>query len=295
MTLREMNEPLGFKDGFDILNIGFKEMDMLSFLDNISKNFEFPPFIPYSKDIDFIKVSEKYMKELFEIQKVPYCPKEISDQALEEKEEILGFLNFVSNIKFIDPYNLPIVRTDDVKNVHLDIAIAKAGNNIAYACAQISLPGFQNYLKGSTYNHEIMHSQVTNSGKTTNYWNVETFSMFVEFLTLLNIDKSHTSYYFWKQFRIQEMQESYKYLLKNNCKGEQDHQIKASAYIVSGLKSNHLLEKYLNGSDSTKQKIIDSIQSVLEGKQTVEDILDNFAITYENSCNPDLLKRTLYL
>lgn len=146
-------------------------------------------------------------------------------------------------------------------------------------------------LSVPVYIHELTHSQIESvKGSCLNYQNCEVISIFNEKLAALELDPTGNL--------LKEIEKRrYKALSKNihTLMFPEEHDafeiFKSSYYISSTLKATHLFDKYQRGNQSIRKEIISGIQKVFDGVMTVEDLLDDNNITFENSCNVELTKR----
>lgn len=290
MLLKEKFMHLGVTDGYKPIEIGFQEMELLTYLTNFLSSNISPNFKTINSRESYLKIAESIMKEKFTLQKILCC----SEQAVELLGLDFSKEDFIRILKRIDPYELPIKNVSNLEMVELDgVTTDDQDLRSNHAYINVCLPSSNTPLIGTIYNHEIMHSQVTNGGKTKNYQNTEVLSMFMEDLTALDLDNSCSVYHFLKRAGLKQLYLYFQHILSLRYSTSLEEIIATSAYITSELKCNHLFSLYINGNENQKQHIIALIQSVIDGKQTVEDILDNLNITYKNSCNPDIIKRAL--
>ena len=72
-----------------------------------------------------------------------------------------------------------------------------------------------------------------------------------------------------------------------------EEKIISSQYVVSTLKSQQLFNIYLNGNNQIRREMKSNIQSIFDGKCTVEDFLNKYDVTYESSKDTDIIKKHL--
>ena len=68
----------------------------------------------------------------------------------------------------------------------------------------------------------------------------------------------------------------------------------ACKYIVSTLKAFQLSSNYYLGDEIEKNTILWEIQSVFNGKKTLEEMLEELDITYEGSTDESHVKTLIY-
>lgn len=148
-------------------------------------------------------------------------------------------------------------------------------------------------LSVPVYVHELTHSQIDSiKGACKDYQNCEVISIFNEKLCALELDSTGTLLKEIEKRRFKSIAKNIEKLLnpENYTKAEL---FKSMYYINSTLKATHLFDKYIKADEVGKQKIINDIQRIFNGEISVEDLLEEHNITYENSCNIELVKRHL--
>ena len=60
-------------------------------------------------------------------------------------------------------------------------------------------------------------------------------------------------------------------------------------YLISGLKAYNLFITFYFANEELQNDILDDIQAIFDGYQTVEELLTKYNITYENSQEPKRL------
>ena len=59
------------------------------------------------------------------------------------------------------------------------------------------------------------------------------------------------------------------------------------------LKDSHKISDGLNGNNQIRREMKSNIQSIFDGKCTVEDFLNKYDVTYESSKDTDIIKKHL--
>lgn len=128
-----------------------------------------------------------------------------------------------------------------------------------------------------SYLHEITHTQVTNynNKQMIDDTHEELLPIFIE---LLAAKVYGVNYY--TNFRLNEL--SYDINMFNSATNESDKYAYAT-YIKSTLKAFKLLKVYLTSNVRKKEDIMVDIQNVIDSKLTVEELLTNYKVTYNNS------------
>ena len=149
------------------------------------------------------------------------------------------------------------------------------------------------------YIHEIMHSQLVRfKGSISDYLNDDVLSIFIE---LVYAYENNQNNLLKKDFLIRinhfliEFEILYNYYYENNGNISDIDATVTSKYIISTLKAFKLFDQYISGSDTEKTFIMSKIQEVFDAKKTLEEILVELDITYENSLDKNLFIKQLII
>ena len=256
--------------------------------------------LKYLKTVDFDRkliLDELYLDELIDITK--YCVSRyfnIHDVMREKKElpfdmekvnENRILLEWNKNLESINPYSIPI-KFEEGKSFEVSAMIASIPIEYAYyynpdikfenlSIKSITLGEDLNLLTVPIYTHEIMHTQLEDRRLYTNdYQNIEIIPIFVEMLIANYLDAKIIDKL--KMLRVNDFL-SYlisinDYFKKNNKRKEEVDNVRYSSYVNSISKAMELFDNYINASCSYKRKIIYGIQDVLDGKITIEELLE---------------------
>ena len=139
----------------------------------------------------------------------------------------------------------------------------------------------------SIYIHELTHTMVDyEPGIVNDYLNREVLEMFMEKLSSYHKDQA-----------LYEtiVRDRYKSLILplQDLKSSNDEfkKLKASCYIASAYKADHLFELYLNSTD--KKEFLKGITRVLDHNLSLEELLSSYEITLENSVTLARTKKTI--
>lgn len=256
--------------------------------------------LKYLKTVDFDRkliLDELYLDELIDITK--YCVSRyfnIHDVMREKKElpfdmekvnENRILLEWNKNLESINPYSIPIKfeegKSFDVSGMIASIPIEYAyyyNPNIKFenlSIKSITLGEDLNLLTVPIYTHEIMHTQLEDRRLYTNdYQNIEIIPIFVELLIANYLDAKIID-----KLKMLRLNDFLSYLIsindyfkKNNQRKEEVDNVRYSSYVNSISKAMELFDNYINASCSYKRKIIYGIQDVLDGKITIEELLE---------------------
>ncbi|MCH5167597.1 MAG: hypothetical protein J1F35_06900 [Erysipelotrichales bacterium] len=149
------------------------------------------------------------------------------------------------------------------------------------------------------YIHEIMHSQLVRfKGSISDYLNDDVLSIFIELVFAYENNQNNL---LKKDFLIRinhfliEFEILYNYYYENNGNISDIDATVTSKYIISTLKAFKLFDQYISGSDTEKTFIMSKIQEVFDAKKTLEEILVELDITYENSLDKNLFIKQLII
>ena len=172
-----------------------------------------------------------------------------------------------------------------------DREILEFADNRKVYFSSIELGDELNKVSVGTYAHEIAHSQQERHiGYTKDFLNKEIISIFIEKLVADELDSTGRllklvekgrfidfyNHYYKYQFKIQNDEEKVNDLL----------------YMKSYLVANKLFDMYKNErKQKNRDKYIDDIQKVFDGKITVEDLIDSRHISISQCQDFMLLKR----
>lgn len=254
---------------------------------------------------DVVEIGKSILEKQYQIHDIDYCPAdrvhEIEYRAMaisssaRRGETFDDFYKFVEdNVFRISPFELPVLLYDvesiaKIEACALGIPTKEEISKTKKYYIDILLGGLVTDLSASIYAHEITHSQIPIGG-CLNYQNREVLSIFNEYLVAHEIDPSGDLL----QRVMYLRSDSFKNCILTLNREEEyskSELLNASVYVTSTLQAIHLFSKYVNGNDEEKDRIINGIQNVFDGKSTVEDLLSNNGITFNNSCNKELIKK----
>lgn len=256
--------------------------------------------LKYLKTVDFDRkliLDELYLDELIDITK--YCVSRYFNihDVMREKKELLFdmekvnenriLLEWNKNLESINPYSIPI-KFEEGKSFEVSAMIASIPIEYAYyynpdikfenlSIKSITLGEDLNLLTVPIYTHEIMHTQLEDRRLYTNdYQNIEIIPIFVEMLIANYLDAKIID-----KLKMLRLNDFLSYLIsindyfkKNNKRKEEVDNVRYSSYVNSISKAMELFDNYINASCSYKRKIIYGIQDVLDGKITIEELLE---------------------
>lgn len=143
-------------------------------------------------------------------------------------------------------------------------------------------------IVGVCYTHELTHTQlVGNKGIIKDFYNMELLPIFMELLYAFKTDSSFRLFKTILAQRITYLLYSFDKVFKYSEKSK-NNKIEAmlcSKYITSLLKALNLFSKYTYGSKELKSEIMGWIQQVFDGLRCLEDMLEHFELSCDESLN----------
>lgn len=258
---------------------------------------------------EVIEMTKSAMNKHYKLHDVDFCGVYDLEYIFDDIKDIMtGYKEdpeFVKLFKLIDfmvekrdPFDMPIAReyfdnpfSGELVNSIVGAPSLDYADKSRIVFSGVTLDMILSDMSAPIYAHEITHSQVDSvKGACRNYQNMEVLSIFNEKLVAMELDPSLELLKKMEQFRAYSLANNFIML---NFQDEFDDETieKASAYIASTLQANHLFDRYLNGSEEERHFITDGIQRVFDGESTVEDLLSDNNVSFENSCDVELVKR----
>ncbi len=282
-------EPLKFSDGwYKVLN---ELYPYLKVDEQINKPADFSNIYCYTRE---------FMNETFKLHpilalKSPRLNNRPRRNA--ESEEALSSLRVLT--RKIDAFRLPI-RMCNIRNYGetvQEIVSLNYNSPLPYhPYSHIKLSRDINEYGFYFYPHEIMHTQLESvPGYTKSYLNSELLSIFLEGLVYLN--RQDDIYQNIRLLRIKSMIIQMVRIYKNDM-GKKPYSytkmIKGSLYIESTLKAFKLFDIYEKCLErNIAKEMINDIQRILDGENTIEELLDKYEVNLEASTDIKTLKRYL--
>lgn len=253
-----------------------------------------------------LKESKVFLRERFVLHKVPYADEvmlklRLHGRIVREEKDLLRLYNKVG-IK-VDPFEIPIRYVNEpyyygnvslLTNLSEDEEFLK---NMKLFFKSIDLGHKTNEMTGVCYVHEIVHTQVESlKGIVREYYNSEVLSIFMELLYA----SSRSPELFKETLKnrinmfLTEFDSLYNYLANQNNSFDKWHNIISCKYIVSTLKAFNMYDMYVRENEFGKSNILWLVQKVFSGIKSLEDILDELGITYENSLEAEHIANLIY-
>ena len=194
--------------------------------------------------------------------------------------EMLGNLGLLYKCPIINPFRIPIKldKTKGMKTGGLCYFEDRSNDENNKFFSYIRLNKLGNELTSAIYIHEIMHVGLINNNAVTDKLNHEVLSVLMENLYgyYTNVHNAKALY----NLRMAIL----KYNINILCNSQNLKEVAAaSIYVNSILKAINLYDKFTEFSKDEQKEMINKIQDVLDKKITVEDMLNNYDVDYENS------------
>lgn len=267
---------------------------ILETIDNIaSLNLEKKKYIlNHSSKKVILTNTKRFMQSHFKLHKIPYknsIMSKIDYYTLLKINDIEKCLNLYNKLKIdINPFSLPVHFSSS--NISECMVVENATfiqddyflKNINISYRSIILPPSVTEITESSYVHEITHTQLTHvKGIIKEYYNSEILSIFLELLNLLETPNSKRLLPLGDAIRMIELQNDI-LILNNPNNYQQDDLLEASKYAASISKAYGLFLEYYYGTVTTKKYILSRIQNIFDGNLQLENLLEEFNLTFEN-------------
>lgn len=253
---------------------------------------------------DVINIGRRFLEKYYRIHDICFCSDKIAldiekfvDAEVAFAKDGEMFLDvydlFDNNLSNISPFDLPILFDMDngggeISSGYLAIPTEKHILKGRKFYSNVRMSSVLNNEVSSIYAHEITHSQVPKSG-ILNYQNSEVLPIFNELLCAYDLgDEDLFRNVFL--YRLDALRKS-TIMLNGFIDISASDALRASTYIYSTVQAFKLFDKYVNGDEDERVTIINGIQSVFDGKSTVEKVLSDNCVSYENSLNAQYVKK----
>ena len=248
-----------------------------------------------------IKKSKAYLNKYFKLHDVGFLNnmmfiQKISSKEINSNNDLIDSYN--DSYIEISPFNIPI-NTNYTNNEYgaLLVATPKVNNheilkNVNVYFLGINLGNNVTDQLIPIYIHEIIHTQLeSNKGIICDIKNKEVLSIFIQLL--YTYQNNINEYRNTLNRRLNELMENFISLYKNisHNKDKDIMYVIILSYLVSSIKAFKLFDTYINSNIFVKKSILKSIQKVFDADLYLEEFLDKYEITYDNSLDPKVLKR----
>ncbi len=169
----------------------------------------------------------------------------------------------------LSPQYIEINLSDDNRSM-LDNIVDKDYSKVLYP--YINVRNSNNYAPRINYIHELVHTQVDSSYNMNNILNKELLPIFMELLYSDRIKYDNRV-----NDRLVELSTAIGYLYDPEFKEEN------SRYIYSVLQALNLYRLYNRSNEEVKKEIVRYIQLLFNRDIYLEELLDRYNISYDNS------------
>ena len=255
---------------------------------------------------DSLKDSEDFMKSHFNIHKIPCQTADGLRNFISARKDlsVSEMLNEYNEFGIeTDPYKLPIsLENQDfwygrIGELGINYAIEEFLVEAKVIFSEIFLSEKMTNVTPRIISHEVTHSQLNSrKGSIQSYYNYEVLSIFIEYLHSIECDSSSKEFNLEKTLRYLSIAEDIMLLEEYNKKStivSPRNAVIHTMYLESEMKAIQLLEIYLQANPQIKKYILDYIQKIFDNEKTVEELLERFNITLEESSN--YLKNKIFI
>lgn len=193
-----------------------------------------------------------------------------------------GFLGktikeFYHGLDFDYPTKLPIYFVDDFQKTSFKADYLEFSNHNSIIYNSILLPKVDRKICNSIYAHEITHIEQENVGGVKKITNIETLPVLIELLFADKTDiitrkkiLNHRLIYLAGTIVKLLKEKDINYALR----------IKLETYLISIIQGIELFNKYNDGNELIKKEMIDYINEIFLGDNTIENMLDKYESNY---------------
>lgn len=277
INLQSKFKILGYEEGNELLHIDDNLIEIANLFKNTSHKVKEKFWLCSKKRI--VDTTKELLNDSFVLHDVKYITDDVTaSMAFLLQNKLIDYdtlLNrfYVSSI-MMSPFDLPIKYGNDAR---LNRVLFKDG---AYF-SSISLTKSNSEMILLEYIHELTHTQIdSHFGIVKNYLNREVLSIFLEKLFAFNIDKDGRLIKSLNYVRFRDVAKCIKF---QNEDISDKFKLEAGIYIVSTLKAENLYNVYLNSNNSIKKEILRDIQLVFDGMYGLEELLEKYDVSYDNS------------
>lgn len=263
-----------------------------------NEDYEKSDFEPTSIRSKLVLMKPKiFLRKNFVLHKVSYADEatiklKLHGKMVKNGKELIKLYNGIGTL--VDPLEIPVKFVDEpyyYGNLSLLTSLSEEPDflkRMKLFFKSIELGKNTNEMTGVCYVHEIVHTQLESlKGIVRDYYNSEVLSIFVELLyaadsgpiLLKEALKNRINMF------LTEFHSLYVYIQNGECVSEDAvwHNVIACKYIVSTIKAFHLFNNYYMGDEIEKNNILWMVQKVFSGALSVELLLEELRITYDNS------------
>ncbi len=235
---------------------------------------------------NILKASKEFLNTYYDLHFVP-C--EIEYQKFALHFSLSGEIN---------PFKLPIRKLKGEDDFYGCLReTISVGEKINLSFRSIELSENITQISSLSYTHEITHTQLNHMrGLIREYYNTEFLSVFNELLQAFYTKDNESLLREHDTRRLNEIPIVINELNKyhnTSDDGIKNVLLEGSCYLESILKAYNLFIRYYYSNETERKYIIKSLQRVIDGEITLEEILDILDISLENSQDEKTLTKYL--
>lgn len=252
---------------------------------------------------EIVDSAKKFYANYFNLHNINYIDEDLLDKTVKDMpddtkaDEFYKKINGV--ISSINPFCLPV---EIVKEFDFGPGVRKplyiypgdsTNENRSIYFSKIKMGRMFNTLTPCVLIHEHMHLQLDSVlGYTDDYFNREVLSIFIEKVAAFEMDKTGKLLNLFEKLRFQDLVNQYdRYLANRNCMPKEDMLVSLT-YIKSTLVAEKMFDMYLQERmQSRRDKYIDDVQDVMDGRVKLEEIIDKRGIMPNKCKELSYLKR----
>jgi hypothetical protein len=250
--------------------------------------------------------AKSFFNKYYTINKVNFMPSNVIENLMINNwnGDVDQFVkDYNSTVFKISPFILPVRYIyEDIFVGNLEVQMPLLPNvshdyfkDIEPSFFRINLPNDKTRLTTSAYIHELTHAMVaSNKYVIEEYYNVEVLSIFNELLYTYDTNRSLFNISLGK--RLNEIylcfMEIYDHETENDPENFNEffyHDI--IKYLTSTLKATMLLRLYLESNN--KEAFIKLINQCFTGEDSLENVLYDIGVTYEDSIDPSHIRKLI--
>ena len=288
MEISSTREEIKFRGHIEepkIVQVG----ETLSIIRNLlDKEIPIPKKEPRERLSKALENSRLFYDSKFTLQEVPFI-----------NETKIGPLK-VERTGTVHPFGIPVKKerkVDPMFGVTKEcISFEETGTILSYR--SIYLTNRPTVTTKLAYSHELAHTQLNHVPELIkNYTNSEVVSIFIELLHAYEASENEEVLRLHDIRRLSELITLIDEISKLNKKKfepntiDDDNAIEASTYIHSILKAYNLFMKYYYGDIFIRKSILTYIQKIFDHERSIEEILSDYDITFENSQDIERIKK----
>lgn len=284
-------------------------LNLKSIIFSCLKNTEYDNLEKRMNELDKISlndvksISKNFLTSYFNIDDIAYCDTDLLSKyipSISQSENPSEFYDKINSIlKNVSPFDL------DTNLVNGNSMAGKVVKPLLITPDFIDSPKRKVYfshielgrnltiLSSCAYSHELTHLvQEKNIGYADDYLLRELISIFMEKLNAYMLDKTGNLLKIAEQTRFNDIFCKYLQLINPKYNLNNNQKIECLMYIKSGLYAEKLFDMYLSEiRQKDRDKYIDDIQKVFDGRIKVDELIKKRHINIQNSEDIMLLKK----